>query len=155
MRWDIEEGVLAEVRLFTGLNFSGERLHVPIMRGRIQGGPYEIDGARIKSMGVIAPYGTRVVLVSAASPAGWQALAWRAIDVVEGHTFESLSGRPAIQVPDIDVMDAPDAVRTDPDFRSSYPHADDLGLGSGWTYGRTTVLPLKGSLRAIKVQRIG
>jgi hypothetical protein len=142
VRWDIEEGVLAEVRLFTGLNFSGERLHVPIMRGRIQGGPYEIDGARIKSMGVIAPYGTRVVLVSAASPAGWQA-------------FESLSGRPAIQVPDIDVMDAPDAVRTDPDFRSSYPHADDLGLGSGWTYGRTTVLPLKGSLRAIKVQRIG
>ena len=71
MRWDIEDGVLAEVRLFTGLNFSGERFHVPIMRGRIQGGPYRIDGSRIKSMGVIAPHGTRVVLMSAASPEGW------------------------------------------------------------------------------------
>ena len=153
MRWDIEEGVLAEVRLFTGLNFSGERFHVNIMRGRIQGGPHEIDGERIKSMGVIAPFGTRVVLMAAASPTGWQALAWRAIDVIEGHTFESQSGRPAIQVPDIDVMDDPSAVRTDPDFQAGYPHAEDLNA-DGWTYGRSTGLPLKGGLRAIRVERI-
>ena len=64
MRWDIGEKVRAHIVGFSGVNFSGERWEVDIWpHGGRQGD--EIDGRRVKSIGIIAPYGTRMILMAA------------------------------------------------------------------------------------------
>lgn len=154
VRWDIGLGVRAELHFFTGLNFSGQRSSCLIFHdGRRQGD--DVDGMRVKSCGIIAPYGTRLTLVTAASPETWQELPWRAIVVLDGTSFTSRSGKPAVQVPDLDTMDAPDANRTDLETHVGFPLVERLEQGAGWTFGRTLPnLPLKCNLRAIRLDRV-
>lgn len=151
VRWDIGLGVRAELHFFTGLNFSGQRSTALIFHdGRRQGD--EVDGSRVKSCGIIAPFGTRLTLVTAAGEDTWEDMPWRAIVVLDGSTFPSQNGRPAVQVPDIDRMDPPTARRTDLELQVGFPLVQRLAEGTGWTYGRTLPnLPLKCNLRAIRL----
>lgn len=153
VRWVIEDGAIGEALFFTGINFSGQRARVRFFPGgRMQGD--EIDGTRVKSFGIIASYGLRVTLCTARGDVGWEDHTWRAVTLVEGSTFESMSGKPAIQVPDLDVMDAFDARRTDLELRRGYPEVDLPEQGEGWTFGYRGGLDLKCNVKTIRVENI-
>ncbi len=157
MRWDIESGLRAHIVGFTGINFSGQRIVVDIWpQGGRQKGDEELDGRRLKSIGLIAPIGTRMVLMSAATPDNWEVLPWRCIQIVEGKTFDSVQfpGFVGAQIPDLDYVDAPAALRTDPDFSITYPQVDRLEDGSGWTFGRVGSTLLKTNVRSIRVDKV-
>ena len=151
VRWEIGEKVRAHIVGFSGVNFSGERWEVDIWpHGGRQGD--EIDGRRVKSIGIIAPYGTRMILMAARSKAAWLDRPWRCIQVLEGSTFESRDRGPGVQIPDLDQMDAPGSLFADQDFVIEIPRVDRLEDGVGWTFGRPG--PLKCALGAIRVERI-
>lgn len=152
-RWLIGDKCRGEVLFFTGLNFSGQRMVVRLLPGgRWQGD--EVDGTRVKSFGIIGPYGLRVTLSSAASPLGWEKLTWRSVTLLEEHTFTSQAGKPAVQVPDLDVVDAFDARRTDESFRQGYPLVDRLADGDGWTFGGRGAGDLKCNVRTIRIDNL-
>lgn len=154
MHWHIDGPVRALIHAFTGLNFSGMRVSVDIWpKGGKQIGD-EIDGTRLKSIGVIAPVGTRVILCASASEEGWESSPWRAFEIREGHTFASQNGQPAVQLPDIDFVDPPGALRTDVDFQSSYPTVERPDERPSWTYGRVGHSGLKCNVRQIRVDRV-
>jgi hypothetical protein len=153
VRWVIEDGAIGEALFFTGLNFSGQRARVRFFPGgRMQGD--EIDGARIKSFGIIASYGLRLTLCTARSDVGWEDHTWRSVTLLEGSTFESMSGKPAVQVPDLDVMDPFDARRTDLDLRRGYPDVASPELGEGWTFGHFSGMELKCNVKVIRVENV-
>lgn len=152
-RWVIGDKVRGEVLFFTGLNFSGQRSVVRLLPGgRWQGD--EVDGMRVKSFGIIAPHGMRVTLATAASDLDWEALTWRSVTVLEEHCFTSQQGKPAVQVPDLDFMDAFDARRTDDGYRMGYPQVTSLADGEGWTFGHRSGSDLKCNVRTIRVDNI-
>ena len=155
MRWDVRGKIKCHIVGFTGISFSGERFEVDIwpMGGR-QGD--EIDGSRMKSIGIIAPYGVRMTLMAAASEEGWEELPWRAVQVLKGYTFDTLDGKKVgVQIPDLDRMDPPHVRRVmDPEASSTYPHADSLEDGKGWTFGRSGGIGLKCNVRQIRVERL-
>lgn len=154
MRWDIAEKTRAEIVGFSGINFSGERMEVSIWPhgGLQQGG--DIDGTRLKSIGIIAPVGTRLVLITANGD-NYETLPWRALQIIEGHTFQAMDGRRVgVQVPDLDRMDPPDVRRIkDPDTVVGYPFAESLEAGRGWTFGRSGGIDLKCNIKRIIVER--
>ena len=153
VRWVIDDGAIGEALFFTGINFSGQRARVRFFSGgRMQGD--EVDGSRIKSFGIIANLGLQVTLCTARGDVGWEDHTWRAVTLVEGSTFESMSGKPAIQVPDLDVMDAFDARRTDLELRRGYPVVAQLQDGTGWTFGHRGGLDLKCHVKTIRVRNI-
>jgi hypothetical protein len=153
VRWVIQDGALGEALFFTGLNFSGQRLRVRFFPGgRMQGD--DIDGTDIKSFGIIGNYGMRVTLCTARSDIDWEEATWRSVTLLEGTTFESQSGKPAVQVPDLDVIDPFEARRTDLDNRKGYPFAKDQASGEGWTFGNATTSELKCNVRTIRVDNI-
>lgn len=155
MRWHIEGPLRAVIHAFTGINFSGQRVTIDIWpRGGRQAGD-DIEGDRLKSIGMIAPLGTRVILCTSASEDGWEALPWRAFEIREGYTFESREGKLAVQLPDIDMLDVPSALRTDIDFQTRYPHVESASERPGWTYGRIGATELKCNIRQIRVDRVG
>lgn len=151
--WIIGRGVSAELHFFTGLSFSGARTSVKVFHDcRKQGDP--VDAERVKSFGIITQHGTRVVLTTTAAET-WEAMPWRAVVVQAGTTFTSKAGHPAVQIPDLDSVDAFDANRTNTEVFVGYPHAESLALGTGWTFGRTNpAFPIKGHLRTIRLDRI-
>lgn len=154
MRWDIEDKLgRIDLWFFTGINFGGMKKIVRIHPyGGLQGA--DIEGADIKSMGVIAEPGVRVILRVAATNNGWETLPWRCIQVLKGHTGKLSDGRTCVQIPDLDMYNAPTARRTDPEIEEAYPHADTLELGKGWSFGRTGKSGLKCNVRSIRVERI-
>ena len=154
MRWIIGEKVRAHIVGFSGLNFSGERWEVDIwpLGGRKKG--QDIDGSRLKSIGIIAPIGTRMVLMTGTGDEGWDERPWRCLQIVEGSTFTARDGkRVGVQVPDLDRMDPPGAQYLDPDVEQGYPQVERLDEGAGWTFGRTGFLDLKTHIRCIRVER--
>lgn len=154
MHWDIHGKIRAHIVGFSGVNFSGERWEVDIWPSGVQGD--EIDGSRLKSIGIIARYGIRMTLITAASADGWEELPWRAVTILKGHTFEALDGkRVGVQIPDLDRMDPPHVRRVmNPEASSTWPHADSLDDGSGWTFGRNGGIGLKCNIRRIRIERV-
>jgi hypothetical protein len=154
VRWRIDERVRAELSFFTGLAFAGNRDNVRIFVGGRKQGP-EIDGSRVKSCGIIAPVGTRLVLSASDLDEGWEDHPWRAVVLLAGSTFKMKDGRDAVQLPDLDLMDPPGAKRSDPDFGAGFPQAPNLHEGSGWTYGKADFhRPLKCNLRTIRLDLV-
>jgi hypothetical protein len=153
-RFTIDPKVRAEIHFFTGLSFSGNRDVVRIFVGGRKQGP-EIDGSRVKSVGVSGPVGTRLVLCASDADEGWEQHPWRAVVLVTGSTFRFSAGGPAVQVPDLDRYDRFDAPRTDPDAMEGLTHANDLSEASGWTYGRLSFKePLKGNVRQVRLDLV-
>lgn len=155
VRFTIDPKVRCEIHFFTGMNFSGNRDVVRIfVGGRVQGPA--IDGDRVKSVGVVGPLGTRLVLCSSDADEGWEERPWRAIVLAKGTTFRFSSGQPAVQVPDLDQVDRHDAQRTDPESMTALPLAQGLADGQGWTYGRLSFKdPLKGHVRRVRLDLVG
>ena len=152
VRWVIDERAKGEVLFFTGLNFSGQRSVVRFFPGGRRQGD-EVDGSRVKSFGIIAPYGMRVVLATASGDEDWEQLTWRAVTVLQPTTFTSQAGKPAVQIPDLDVMDNFDARRTDSEVQGGYPHVSRLADGKGWTFGFRGTSDLKCNIRTIRVDQ--
>jgi hypothetical protein len=154
VRWRIDEAVRAELSFFTGLAFSGNRENVRIFVGGRKQGP-DIDGTRVKSCGIIAPIGTRLVLCASDLDEGWEEHPWRAVVLVEGSTLKMRDGRDAVQLPDLDLMDEPGAKRSDPDFTSGFPQVTRLRDGTGWTYGLASFHhPLKCNLKTVRLDLV-
>lgn len=154
MLWHVDGPVRVLIHAFTGLNFSGMRVSVDIWpKGGRQPGE-DIDGSRLKSIGMIAPIGTRVILCASASEEGWEQSPWRAFEIREGFTFAALNGQPAVQIPDIDFFDPPASKRNDTDFQTSYPNVESPAERPSWTYGRVGMGSLKCNVRQIRVDRV-
>lgn len=154
MRWDVADKVRAHIVGFSGINFSGERWEVDIWPfGGRQG--MEIDGSRLKSIGIIAPVGTRLILMTSGQADGWVDVPWRCVQILPGQTFEAMDGkRVGVQVPDLDRMDPPHVRRImDPDTASEYPHVERFEDGRGWTFGRVGRTELKCNVRSIRVEK--
>lgn len=151
--WIIGKGVTAELHFFTGISFGGIRSSVRVFHDcRKQGDIVEAD--RIKCFGIIAQHGTRAVITTSVAD-NWEAMPWRAVVVQAGTCFTSKAGHPAVQVPDIDVLDKWDANRTNVELFTSFPAVERLADGTGWTYGRANpAYPLKGHVRAIRLDRV-
>ena len=154
MKWIIGDKVRAHIVGFTGVNFSGERWEVDIwpLGGRKEG--QDIDGTRLKSIGIIAPLRTRMILMTANGTDGWEDRPWRCVQVLDGSTFTARDGkRVGVQIPDLDRMDKPGSLYLDPDIHQGYPQVERLEDGTGWTFGRTGHLDLKTHIRCIRVEK--
>jgi hypothetical protein len=138
---------------FTGINFSGSRMEVDIWPSGFRKG--DIEGERMKSIGIMAPVNTRLILRASVSDS-WQKYPWRAIEIREGQTFTSRDGRRVgAQIPDLDLLDQPGALRTDPDFAEQFAQVATLEDRTAWTYGHSSSTPLKGRVRCIMVDWVG
>lgn len=153
MRWHIEERVVCELWSFTGINFGGTRR---VTRVHAYGGRQgeDLPGDEVKSLGIIAEPGIRVILLTARTDSNWEALPWRAFQVLEGKVGQIKDGRSALQIPDLDRYDHWDANRSDPDLEAMYPHVDTLADGKGWTFGRVGKTPLKCNIQAIRIEHL-
>lgn len=153
MRWDIEDRVACEFWFFTGLSFGGTRRVARVHAyGGLQGD--DIPGDEVRSLGIIAEPGLRVILMTARSTIAWEDMPWRAFQVLEGKTAFLKDGRSALQIPDLDQYDEPTANRTDSELDCGYPQVERLEDGTGWTFGRAGRRQLKNNLAAIRIERM-
>jgi hypothetical protein len=149
--WVIADRVACQIWTFSGVSFGGEkRIGHVLPGGRWQGDALEPKD--VLSMGVVGSVGIRVVLRASRLSEGWEEQAWRCIRIMEGQTLEMQDGKTAIQVPDLDRLQAPTAARVH-DPLVTVPFAKDLASGEGWTFGNPCA-PLRGRVRAIYVDRI-
>lgn len=151
MRWDIAENMRCDLVAFTGVNFSGRRSVVEIFPSGKKG---DLEGDAIQSLYIMAPLGTRIVLIASASESDWEQHTWRAIELRKGSAFKSKQGLPAVRLPDLDLMTKPNAERSDPDREESYPLAATLAEGKDWTYGRVGMQDLKNHIQAIRIEKV-
>jgi hypothetical protein len=144
----------AEIVGFTGINFSGQRMTVEIWpSGSVQG---ELDGERMKSIGIIAPVGTRITLRTSTSEEGWLRYPWRSVEVREGCTFEARDGkRVGVQVPDLDHKDDPFAIRSNPLLAAGFQQVSSLDERPDWTYGLRGQGTFRGKVRVIEIDWVG
>lgn len=148
MRWVIDKNIRCDIRTFSGLNLSGHSEGVQIFPSGRQGNlttPF-------RSISIAGPVGTRVVLCRAILDEDWEQMPWRALMIQKPHCYRTRDGRLALNVPDLELLSAPNAKRTDPDFEESYPFAATLDEGTGWTYGRLGTLHQQ--VQTIRIDRI-
>lgn len=150
MQWDIAPKQRVDIVAFAGLNLAGERSVVEIHP--VGGRQGDVASDYLKSLVVIGPVGTRVVLMTSADPDNWKNHPWRCVEVKAGKLFTTKEGKTGVRVPDLDWLDAPDARRTDSELESSFEEASDLGGSKEWTYGRPG--SIKGRVKAIRVEKI-
>lgn len=150
MNWEIEKGLRADIVCYAAKDLSGKRTAIQIFPGGNRKG--DVRPADLASMVIRARHGTRVVLVTTPGN-NWESEPWRCVRMIEGQTLPSQKkfGLPGIRLPDLDLLDSVDAKRTNRDLQSSYPRADHLADGEGWTFGR--IGPLKGRVTLIRVER--
>ena len=147
MEWAIEANMRCDLVGYTKPGYAGVRHVVQIFPSGRQGDLPDPFG----SLAFIGPLGSQLVLVTHAL-GDWTLAPWRAIRILEGHAFRTRDGRPGVRVPDLDLLDAPDAHRTDPDFEQTFDFASSLEAGRGWTFGRAGAL--KDQVRLIRVGRL-
>lgn len=154
MKWDIAENCRADIVAYSGINYSGDRYQARIFPSGRQG--KEIPAAGFKSMAIVAPIGTRVVLMATLQD-DWESHTWRCVRIVEGSTFTTNDGRVAVRIPDLDCINKPGAFRSNPEIEESYPLAKTLEAGKdlGWTYGNVGEEELKRGVVAITVDKLG
>jgi hypothetical protein len=150
MKWEIAKNCRADIVGYSGVNYSGERFEARIFPSGRQGD--ELPGDKIRSMAIVAPIGTRVILRTSLQ-SDWQEHTWRAIRLVEGQTFTTNDGRPAVRIPDLDALNSPDAWRLNPDVEESYPLVKKLEDGKGWTFGHVAKEELKRGVIMIMVDK--
>jgi hypothetical protein len=149
MRWIVDPGVRCDLVFYAATNLTGKRATMRIFpAGNKQG--TDIGPEDLRSMVIRAPLGTRVVLARSAGEA-WEDLAWRCIELTRGHVVPpaSATGLPGVRIPDIDLLDEPTAKHVSRDFQASYPLAERLDAGKGWSYGRPG--DLKGRVNVIRI----
>lgn len=150
MKWEIAENCRADIVGYSGINYSGDRFEARIFPSGRQGD--DLPGERIRSMAIVAPVGTRVVLRTSLQ-SDWEEHTWRCVRILDGQTFTTNDGRLAIRIPDLDCLHAPDAWRTNPDIEESYPLVKKLADGKTWTFGRVGSEDLKKGIVMIMVDK--
>ncbi len=151
LRWDIAQNMRCDIIAFTGINFSGNRTTMQIYPTGKKG---DLESGNIGSIVVMAPVGTRVILISGASETDWESHPWRAVEIHKGVAYQGRNAHVlTVRIPDLENLDKVNVERTDPDFSESYPIASSVadGKGKGWTYG--AVGPLKGKIQAIRIEK--
>lgn len=149
MDWQIEKGTRCDLVFYAARNLTGKRTEVRIFpQGNRQGDVHTRD---LQSCVVRAPYGTRVVFLTAIGT-GWEAQPWRCVRLVEGHALRSEGvGLPGVRLPDLDLLDTHGAKRTDPDRETTFVRAANLEAGTDWTFGCPG--ELKGKVIQIRVEK--
>ena len=147
MEWQIAENMRCDMAGYTKPGFAGTRHVVQIFPSGRQGDLPD----NLSSLILVGPIGTRLVLVTSRL-GDFTDAPWRCIQLVKGKAFKSKDGRPAVRVPDLDLLDAPDAHRTDPDFEQSFDIVERMEDGTGWTFGRPGAI--KERVVLIRVERV-
>lgn len=153
MRWFVDPGVRCDLVFYAATNLTGKRATLRIFpAGNKQGS--DIAPEDLRSMVIRAPLGTRVVLCRGSGPE-WEELPWRCIELVRGKVVPPAraTGMPGVRIPDLDLMDAPNAKHVSRDLQASYPRAETLQEGEGWSFGRPG--QLKGKVTAIRILKAG
>lgn len=150
MEWKIAPRVRLDLAGFDGLNCAGER-HVAELHP--VGGRQGQIPSSIKSLAIAGPVGTRVILMTAGPEFPLDQQSWRCIRIMAGKFFRNKEGVPAIRIPDLDWLDAPDARRGDPDVQSGFDQVKTLEEGQDWSFGNSGPTPLKGNVRFIQVDK--
>ncbi len=157
MKWDIAENCRVDIVGYSGINYSGDRFEARIFPSGRQGD--ELNGANIKSMSILGPYGVRVTLLTTLQE-DWEDQTWRVVRMLKGKTFEANDGRHGVRIPDLDALNKPDAWRSNPDIIESPPlkkRVDDVPSDDEdlWTYGRRGRGQLKNGIVKIRVDKNG
>ena len=71
-----------------------------------------------------------------------------------GKVRANKAGKPAVNIPDLDAYNEPDAQRVDPDLVSTFAHVERIEDGKGWTFGHRGALKLKGNIRAVRIEKL-
>lgn len=151
IRFQVAPRTRCDLVTYSGVNLTGRRGTVRIWpSGSVQG---RVETGDLQSMVIRAPHGTRVILCTHDGP-DWEAHPWRCVRLLPGSTVpsESTAGFPGVRLPDLDLQDPPSAKRTQTDMESSYPLADRLADGTGWTFGRVGDVPLKDHVVLVVVE---
>lgn len=147
MEWQIAENMRCDMAGYSKPGFAGTRDVVQIFPSGRQGTLPDT----LSSLVLVGPIGTRIVLVTSRLGEYTDA-PWRCIQLQKGAAWISKDGRPAVRVPDLDWLDAPDAHRTDAEFEQSYDIAANLEAGKSWTFGMPG--PIKERVVLIRVERM-
>ena len=149
MNWVIEKNCRCELLVFSNAGLAGSRSRVQVFPSGRQG-DIQIE---FSSLVFAGPIGVRLVLCAAPLESGWQERPWRASVVTQANTFGLKDGRRAFRLPNLENLDAPNALRSDPDFECSYDYAETLADGDGWSYGQPG--SLNGRVKMIRIDRVG
>lgn len=152
MRLEIGPGVRCDLITYAGRNLSGRRQVMQFFPTGARKGT--IDGTQVRSAVIRALPGTRVVF-AASDKDTWELVTWRAVRMLDGHSLKSQQrhGLPGVRLPDLELLDRHGAKKTDPDFESTYPSAETLLEGTGWTFGRPGKLANR--VKMIRIHREG
>lgn len=152
MRWEVAPKLRFDLVAFAGLNLSGERR---VVEFHAMGGRHgDLSGEDLKSCAIVGPIGLRVVFRTSDDPDNWMQHSWRCVRLLAGHTFDTKEGRPCVRVPDLDLLTAFDARRTDPDFEETFEEASSLDGSKAWTFGHVGRLSLKQHVKVIQVDKL-
>jgi len=153
MEWQIESHTRADIYVWSGINFSGERRMASVHPAGGRQGSSLKDFA-FRSIAITGPIGTTIVLCTSVLDIGWESRPWRALRVMKGVGYRTKDGKPAVRIPDLDWYDDANAHRTDPDFQQSFPQVADPEGASGWTFGRTGSMSLNDNIKQVRVFRL-
>ncbi len=148
VRWAIGPHVRVDLIGYSGVDITGAKFISQIYASGHRKGA--MDGERLKSIVIGAQLGTRIILCASKDEACWEDWPWRAIRLLDGTTYRTGDGTPAVRVPDLEWLDKFDAKKANTDSQQSYPHAARLVDGKGWTFGRGGALKMK--VRMIRVE---
>jgi hypothetical protein len=153
LRWFVDPGIRCDLVFYAATNLTGKRATLRIFpKGNKQG--TDIGPEDLRSMVIRAPIGTRVVLCRGSGPE-WEELPWRCVELMRGKVVPpaKATGLPGVRIPDLDLLDSPAAKHVDRDLQATYPKAERLEDGQGWSFGRPG--ELKGRVTAIRILRPG
>lgn len=135
VKWVLGPHVRADLLGYSGVDIGGAQFIAQIYASGFRRGT--IEGDRLRSLVIGAPYGTRIVLCTTTDELCWEDAPWRCIRLVEGQTYHTQSdGTPAVRVPDLDWLDGFDQKRSNQDAQASYPQVKRVAEGTTWTFGR-------------------
>lgn len=149
VKWVIGPGVRADILGYAGVDITGAQFIAQIYASGFRRGT--LEGDRLKSIVIGAPYGTRITLCATTDEVNWEDAPWRTIRLVEGQTYHTGEGVPAVRVPDIDWLDAFDSRRSNTSNQQSYPLAKRIVDGTTWTFGSGA--SLHNRVRMIRVDK--
>ncbi len=153
MRWFVDPGIRCDLVFYAATNLTGKRASMRVFPGGNRQGT-AVATEDLRSMVIRAPLGTRVVLCRGSGPE-WEDLPWRCIEMMKGKVVppSKATGMPGVRIPDLDLLDSPAAKHVDRDLQSTYPRAETLDAGTGWSFGRPG--ELKGKVTSIRILKPG
>jgi hypothetical protein len=134
VEWYIGPRTRCDLVGYGGVNLTGPRAVVRIFPTGARKGTFETH--KLKSIVVLAPVGTRVILATSPRPEGWEERPWRCIRMVAGSMFTNPEGQSGVRVPDLDWLDPPEAKKTSTGMQTGFPLVTRLADGTGYSFGK-------------------